>query len=529
MRLKTRDEIERRKSAKNLHYWLTKHVRTKDEHAPSHLSVRPFPQYRYLGFCAELIEEKIKDHNGHEVHKWHTVLIGKSRQILMSWFCTAVCVHRARFNANRLVVMQSKRKDDAKAGGRVEIDGKGVGLGLMGRAHFIEQNMTPGLRVPIPPNKTEMSYANGSIIWAVPHGQDVIRSHVPSLYWPDEFSFHGNVAGEEWAAAQPALEGGVGQCIVSTTPNGHEFFYSLAPWDHWRDWPEEEKGVHVWKLGERRLAMFIHYTADPNKRSVEFRSSIAERYKQYRGASGNRRRLREMEGDFGIHSGEPVWPEFDERIHVIKDKDPVLLPEQAVWRGWDFGYNGQACVWAQMAEDGQVVILRSELQQKLGLGKMVIIVRMEWTDRQYIDVGDPSSKAHDAKGETVQATMTKLGICLREKTTSGRKVTIIDQVRDLFALRADGTPGILIYERTNQTLIQALQGGYHFPEKKEGQAEKEIPEKDGFYDHLGDALQYLIDHLKPAARAGVGGFNKPKFQWRPRHSESGYSGYGSTN
>jgi hypothetical protein len=46
-------------------------------------------------------------------------------------------------------------------------------------------------------------------------------------------------------------------------------------------------------------------------------------------------------------------------------------------------------------------------------------------------------------------------------------------------------------------VIAGLAGGYHYGKAKEGKAEKEIPEKDGFYDHIFDSAQYAIDIIKP--------------------------------
>jgi hypothetical protein len=54
---------------------------------------------------------------------------------------------------------------------------------------------------------------------------------------------------------------------------------------------------------------------------------------------------------------------------------------------------------------------------------------------------------------------------------------------------ACGQPILLIHRRCSM-LIDALAGGYHFPQPKPGHAEADKPYKDGFYDNVADSLRY---------------------------------------
>jgi hypothetical protein len=50
-------------------------------------------------------------------------------------------------------------------------------------------------------------------------------------------------------------------------------------------------------------------------------------------------------------------------------------------------------------------------------------------------------------------------------------------------------------------VVAGFSGGYHYGKAREGKAEKEIPEKDGLFDHIFDSAQYAVDHIKPISFA----------------------------
>ena len=115
-----------------------------------------------------------------------------------------------------------------------------------------------------------------------------------------------------------------------------------------------------------------------------------------------------------------------------------------------------------------------------------------WTPKAHV-------RAHNPKGETDIFTLSKWGIRLVTKTTKGRKKDLIEQVRSLLLPRSDGKPCILIARNSSEMdhVIAWFQGGYHYEKPRENKAEKEIPAKDGFYDHIADSIQYLIDNVRP--------------------------------
>jgi len=84
---------------------------------------------------------------------------------------------------------------------------------------------------------------------------------------------------------------------------------------------DTDTGIHVVRL---------HYTADPEKRSDEWKQAAAA-------GMSSRAWAKEYEIDWTVASGLPVYGDvFVREIHVAKE--PLLAyPERAIYRGWDYG------------------------------------------------------------------------------------------------------------------------------------------------------------------------------------------------
>ena len=150
-----------------------------------------------------------------------TGMVGdKCRQIMATWFGCMVSVWDVLFHPGRLVFLQSKREDDA-------IGNEYAATGLLGRCKFIIRHI-PGLEITMPQlkpgkcfttAKIELPFHN-SMLWAIPEGGDIIRSHTPSGLLSDECAFQPEF-GNAYAAAMPGLRGsGTWLYAVSTANPG---------------------------------------------------------------------------------------------------------------------------------------------------------------------------------------------------------------------------------------------------------------------------------------------------------------------
>lgn len=187
-------------------YFVMTYCFTKDEHDPTN-PVKRFPRYKYIPRIVRALK------------RYDRVLIPKSRQVMITWTILAFLLYKATFQRHRLIFVQSKKEEDAAA--------------LVDRTkHMYEhlpwwiQSASP-LRRPLskqPFNK--ISWANGSLMWGVPQGADILRQYTASVIFDDEMAFQ-DKAEEAYNASRPTVEGG-GQFIGVSSANGKNFFYRMV-------------------------------------------------------------------------------------------------------------------------------------------------------------------------------------------------------------------------------------------------------------------------------------------------------------
>ncbi len=204
-------------------------------------------------------------------------------------------------------------------------------------------------------------------------------------------------------------------------------------------------------------------------------------------------------GMFGrVHKGRPVFPQFRKGNHI---HDRLTHDQKSIiWRGWDFGYNNPACVWLQfingqarvLAElQGSKIYLDDFIGQALDYQKQIFGEHDLWKD-----VCDPHGADEKDTGKTSLDTMHEHGIFpVYKKTTIADGIKAIKDLLDTRAVNSLD-PNFIIHPRCKR-LIEAMRGGYH---RADGE---DHPEKDGYFDHLMDAMRYVLIHLMRAHR-----FNK---------------------
>ena len=485
-------------------------VVTQDEHPmPGEEAVRTLPTREYL---EAIVDEWFHHRKG---------MIFKARQMMLSWVFSYLMLWDAISLPARHNIIQGKREDDVKAKGD---------KGIMGRLRFIRNHFPPIIRPQVGGEATTYeTYANGSTVEAIPEGEHVIRSKVPSNLFMDELAFH-STGEDNWNAAVPAVRG-AGRIWGVSTPNGHEFMYKQhdvdKQWDQLTgggikgcSWPEKIPGMWSYtnQVGIRLVG--LHYTSHAPFRTPEWQKMNREGYTEAR------KYKRENELDFTLADGAGVYAnEFSRALHIM-DTKYVVEPTVPIHRGWDFGFNGQACAFFQENHLGQIVNFDMVFHKRVALERVVHDVKSRTTNHyanansqlgtvlnmdgsttrtapRIHDYGDPSAKANNTDGRTDMMTLKKFGINLVTVKTIGRKQDLVDQVRTLLLPRGDGRPA-LVFARNSPEMdyvIAAMAGGYHYAEPKGGKAEKETPHKDGFYDHMMDAIQYAIDRIRPTRGA----------------------------
>lgn len=198
----------------------------------------------------------------------------------------------------------------------------------------------------------------------------------------------------------------------------------------------------------------------------------------------------------GLPEGTPVYPAFIERLHV---RETSLIPDRPLWRSWDFGLRGTACVWAQQTDSGPLLLHREwcprEIPEEAYIAGVIERTNQHFGPHACRDVGDPAAAHRDPHGVTTLARLRDHGIHLlsRPSTYSQRIPLINKKLCELIR----GEPAVQVSPHC-PTLIQALSGGYHYPTLTEGQAlstPRDQPFHDQVFSHVANALEYLMVHL----------------------------------
>ncbi len=242
----------------------------------------------------------------------------------------------------------------------------------------------------------------------------------------------------------------------------------------------------------------VHYSANPEKATGEWK----ERTK--RGMPSDSWD-QEYEIDFSKELGKRYYSDFSRGTHVR----PLLYNyESTLYVGLDYGYHHPCAVFTQMDLQDRWCILKALMGSDITIRKFapVIIQRInEWFPKaKPTYYGDPAGNQKTDKDEktTVQILSSEFHIRVQSRPSNytERKEIIAGKLTTLI----DDKPALLINDDPDcEIIIDAFNGGYHYPEQKEGRPEKDVPEKDGYYDHTMNALEYIAVNLfRPFKRTG---------------------------
>src|SRR5882762_3966743 len=201
-----RIQAELLRCAQRPDYFVMIYCFTKDEHDPVR-PVKRFPRYRYIPYIIR------------QCHRYNRLIITKSRQVMITWSILAYLLYKGSFQKHRLIFVQSKKEEDAAA----LIDRvKHMYEHLPWWVHAASPLKRPLIKQPF----NKLSWDNGSLMWGVPQGADVLRQYTASVIFQDEMAFQ-DKAEEAYNASKPTVDGG-GQYIGVSSANGKNFFYRMA-------------------------------------------------------------------------------------------------------------------------------------------------------------------------------------------------------------------------------------------------------------------------------------------------------------
>ena len=205
-------------------------------------------------------------------------------------------------------------------------------------------------------------------------------------------------------------------------------------------------------------------------------------------------RRKYLEGKSGyIPDGKPFYDGFIPDIHGSQAYEHI--PGREIIRCLDFGYHHPGAVWMQLDNDGRMVILRELMGTDIVLEKftenhLIPFENAVFPGEKFMTYYDIAGRQKTDKADTdCIKILGGFGI-----TGSGKQSTYVarkELIERLLSQTIKGKPCLLVSTRC-KIVQEGFMGGYHYPVMKQGRAEKEEPEKDGYYEHLMNCMEYGI-------------------------------------
>lgn len=286
-------------------------------------------------------------------------------------------------------------------------------------------------------------------------------------------------------------------------------------------------GVALRKIGEWSV-VDIDYTADPRKRDPEWALRMRARL-------GEQRFRREILRDWTVAAGEPYFLEVAREPEAYAFEPPHLL-DAPVYVGLDFGLRHPAAVWLQYdAKNDRVFVLREWMPSQIDAYSFRDTVlwlsgerrfeelqpgAMRWASLLHRDPVFPAVPFFTERSTAMQihywagheANMQRAEVAAEtaERSTAeiweaagirlgvyavpvaARELTL----RKLLTIRPDGWPGLL-FSPSCRILLEGFAGGITFAKGTKANPQPDRAARDGYYEHILDALGYAVVNLSP--------------------------------
>jgi hypothetical protein len=463
-------------------WWMETYVKTADT-GDNIERIKAFP--KGMGYFRFILDE---------FDRSNVVIICKTRQMFMSWFISAYAGWKVLFFSFTEAYVQCTNEDT-------------VAYFVNFRQRCIYNHLPEWQKNPKANFSTQKMRVEGteSFLSGIPSGSGKAHGRTPSIFVGDELARQ-EEGQDQVTDVLPAIHGKA-LFVGISTPKGKNFYYYLCNPKGKKlletVYPIPESPKTRIERYEGYSVIFLHYTADPAKRSKEWRE--AERSKFF--ASGKKEKDwdQQYEMSFEIEANPRLYPTYDPAIHERSLKFNAYRP---LIVGLDFGKRRPAAAFMQQNSKNQIEILWAILGGGWDIHEFVthiqsfckehykpvlhegreIPIRYEWfCDHAGTQEGD--------KGSTVKILWGQYRIHPRSRYSKPeeRAILIADylKVRKSSKLGEPDEPGMLI-NKDCALLCEAFRGGLQSKPDAMGNGTG-IPFKDDFYDNVGDAIGYPMD------------------------------------
>lgn len=450
--------------------------------------VKAFPDKAYIKRITDLAETE------------PILCVPKSRRMMMTWTCLAICLWEGMFKQNQMIFIQSKKFDDSAY--------------LMGeqRLMFMYNNLPhdrhefPKLVKKISSDKgySLLRFSNGTTYMAVAEGADQLRQYTASRVYCTEMAFWDN-AELTWMALRPVIQGG-GRIMIDSSANPG-FFEKVCtgnisgePDDEQPEVTEEIQGLTEYRRNGAYIAR-VHYTADPEKRDPAW-------IKEQKLGSTAAGWEREYEINWNVSLERPYYNEFRYDFHVANQP---LKPDKSrpLELGFDYGLT-PATIICQTTAKGQLLILREVQDWDCGMRthaqRLMADLAAFYPGFEWNCVGDPAGNQRSQADEKTANEILRDDFHLYVEPGAISQTERAEAIRWFLTKTTDDGKPMLLVDPSCTWIIAAFTGGYH--RKRIGERLLDEPDKNE-YSHIMDCLAYVCAKIY-----AQGGNNKFYEKWR---------------
>ena len=184
-----------------------------------------------------------------------------------------------------------------------------------------------------------------------------------------------------------------------------------------------------------------------------------------------------------------IYYNFDRNKHIIDTYEQKELPLHI---GMDFNYNPMACCIGQIRDNNLIIF--DEIQiYNANTNDMIDEIKARYGVRNIVIYPDPAARQRktSAGGSTDLSLLRNAGFNVKVRPTHPQVRDRINAVNSKLK-NANGMSSLFI-TKSCKNLIKSLERQIY----KEG---THIPDKDSGYDHMADAIGYLIEYVFPLRR-----------------------------
>lgn len=458
-------------------------IRTTDEGVGE---VRLAPRMRYLKEVDDAVQANKQ------------TIIVKSRQMFFTHYFAAYYLWMVMFHENVRLAIMNQNEDDA--------------------ADLMETRIKPLYeRLPeeypwpelVIKRLTIINEKMTSRIVATSSTSNRLRGKTFTRVWLDEFGFQDNQEAT-LRSAMAASKGPIAKLIINSTPVPKSLYEELGRklLDVNFEPIEKMQGVTEYRNTRGHCVLYVHHTADPDKRSEEW-------IEQVKKEEGELAYSVEYDLKWLLPVGKPVFAGFNRSMYCGPYKKHGIVEGVTCEDGWDFGGHHPAWVRSQRLPTGQLITHKAVMAVDMDLYKFMDlieeIIEREFKGLPYNMYCDPAGAAVNGQGTALPAQRIleqRFHKKVRSiKSAPSQRVTAMKQ---LMGKLIDSEPGWILHPLLGEVhhadgqietgvMIEGFETGLVYDKLRGGDVgvHKLTYKKDQWFEHLFDSCGYKFIYLYP--------------------------------